>query len=968
MKYFLSYFSLFFLLFNTYSQSPLSTLDSENQKKWVDSVYNSLTIDQKIGQLFTIWVATKEGNEKMNEISEIIKKNHLGGLIFSLGNVKEQAIAANNFQSISKVPLLIGMDAEWGIGMRLDDAFSFPFNMTLGAIKDDSLVYKVGKRIGIHAKRLGVHINFAPVTDINTNPKNPIIGSRSFGEDKLNVTKKSLAYLKGMQSQGIMGSAKHFPGHGDTSSDSHKTLPIINFSSKRINDIELYPYKELIKNNLSGVMVAHMEVPSLERSPRLPSTLSKNIVTKILKKKLKFEGLVITDAMDMKGVVDFNKDESADVSALLAGNDVLLMPDNLDQSTISIKKALNKGKLTEKRLAISVKKILMAKYKAGLNKLNDIKIENLKSDLNTEEDKLLFEKLAKNSITLIKNENQLLPIKDLTKKIAYLKMGDSNSDEFFKMLNHYNKVDNIKSDDYQIEKLIKILDPYDLVIIGFHKSYKSPFEDYRFSKDEIKIIELISEKKNVILDVFAKPYALMDLDLKNIQSIVVSYQNNDVFQNVSSQIIFGAISAKGILPVSIGKNFPVNTHIKSNVLNRLSYSHPKNQGFNINKLKKIDSIALFAIKKKMIPGAQILVAKNGDVIYNKSFGNKTYKSSNKVNWDDLYDLASLTKILSSVPLLMNEYELDNLNLDTTLSDLFPNMDLNEKENLSIKEMLSHQAGLFPWIPFYKKTIDSLTYKPMSNWYRSSKEDGFSIKVTEDLFLKNVFLDTINVNIINSNLSDDKSYVYSDLPYYFIKSFLENKNNKDLDDQLKKKLLLGLGANRTTYNPTLSFSKNKIVPSEIDNYFRNTTLHGYVHDMGAAMQGGIGGHAGLFSNSNDVAKIMQMYIQGGYYGGIRFFKSSTIDDFNTCYFCDNNNRRGIGFDKPQLDDSKPTCGCVPMSSFGHSGFTGTYTWADPENKLVYVFLSNRTYPTMENRMLYKYNIRTEIQRVIYESFN
>ena len=968
MKHFLLIFSLFFCSFFTYSQSPLKTSDSENQKKWVDSVYNSLTVDQKIGQLFTIWVASKEGSEKMDEISEIIKKNHLGGLIFSLGNVNDQALATNKFQSISKVPLLIGMDAEWGIGMRLDDAFSFPFNMTLGAIKDDSLIYEVGKRIGDHAKRLGVHINFAPVTDINTNPKNPIIGSRSFGENKLNVTKKSLAYLKGMQSQGIMGSAKHFPGHGDTSTDSHNTLPIINFSSKRIHDVELFPYKELIKNNLSGVMVAHMEVPSLERSSRLPSTLSKNIVTKILKKKLKFQGLVITDAMDMKGVVDFNKDESADVSALLAGNDILLMPDNLDQSTISIKKALNKGKLTEKRLALSVKKILMAKYKAGLNKLNDIKIENLKSDINTEEDKLLFEKLAKNSITLIKNDNQLLPIKDLSKKIAYLKMGNSNSDEFSKMLNHYTKVDSIRSDDYQIEKLIKILDPYDLVIIGFHMSYKSPFEDYKFSKKEVRAIELISRTKNVILDVFAKPYALMDLDLKNIQSILVSYQNNNVFQSISSQIIFGAIPAKGILPVSVGKNFPVSTHIKSDVLNRLTYSHPKNQGFDINKLNKIDSVALFAIKKKMIPGAQILVAKNGDIIYNKSFGNKTYGSSNKVKWDDLYDLASLTKILSSIPLIMNEYELENLNLETTLSDLLPNIDLKDKENLSIKEMLSHQAGLFPWIPFYKKTIDSITNKPLSNWYKSSKRDGFSIKVTDNLFLKDVFLDTINLNIINSNLSDDKSYVYSDLPYYFIKSFLETKYNKNLDDQLKKKLLLGLGANRTTYNPTLFFSKNKIVPSEIDKYFRNTTLHGYVHDMGAAMQGGIGGHAGLFSNSNDVAKIMQMYLQGGYYGGIRFFKNSTIDHFNTCYFCDNNNRRGIGFDKPQLDDSKSTCGCVPMSSFGHSGFTGTYTWADPENKLVYVFLSNRTYPTMENRMLYKYNIRTEIQRIIYESFN
>ena len=371
MKHFFLIFFLSFISFFTYSQNPLTTSDSENQKKWVDSVYNSLTIDQKIGQLFTIWVASKEGTEKMNEISEIIKKNHLGGLIFSLGNVNDQALAANKFQSISKVPLLIGMDAEWGMGMRLDDAFSFPFNMTLGAIKDDSLVYEVGKRIGTHAKRLGVHINFAPVTDINTNPKNPIIGSRSFGEDKINVTNKSLAYLKGMQSKGIMGSAKHFPGHGDTSTDSHKTLPIINFSSKRIHDVELFPYKELIKNNLSGVMVAHMEVPSLERSPRLPSTLSKNIVTKILKKKLKFKGLVITDAMDMKGVVDFNKDESADVNALLAGNDILLMPDDLDQSTISIKKALKSGKLSENRLALSVKKILMAKYKAGLNKLND---------------------------------------------------------------------------------------------------------------------------------------------------------------------------------------------------------------------------------------------------------------------------------------------------------------------------------------------------------------------------------------------------------------------------------------------------------------------------------------------------------------------------------------------------------------------------------------------------------------------
>ena len=775
---------IFFSLFSTslLSQSSLVTKDYENQKIWVDSVYSSLTIDQKIGQLFTIWVATKEGPERMDEIADIIKTNHLGGLIFSLGNVKDQAIATNRFQSISKVPLLIGMDAEWGIGMRLDDAFSFPFNMTLGAIENNKLIYEVGERIGVHSKRLGVHINFAPVVDINTNPNNPVIGSRSFGENKFNVTNKSIAYLKGMQSQGIMGSAKHFPGHGDTSQDSHKTLPTINFDSKRINDVELYPYKELIKNNLSSVMVAHMEVPSLEKTPKLPSTLSKTIVTKILKKKLKFDGLIITDAMDMKGVVDFNKSESADVAALLAGNDLLLMPDDLDQSTLSIKKALNEGVLTTQRLSQSVKKILMAKYKAGLNNNLTIKLENLREDLNSEKDKALLDQLTKESITVIKNESQIVPIKNLSKKIAYLKMGDSNSDEFFKMLNHYTKVDLIDSNS----DFLQLIEGYDHVIVGLHKSDETPFESYKFTSTEKSNLELISKSSKVILTVFSKPYALMDIDLTNISSIIVPYQNNAVTQQKTAQLIFGAIGSKGVLPVSINESFPSGTSIKTKPLKRLSYSHPNNQGFDIKKLNKIDSIVRFAIDQKMTPGAQILVARNGEVVYNKSFGTKTYHSKNKIEWNDIYDLASLTKILSTVPLMMEEYEKENITLETTLSEMFPNKNLNDKSNLSIKEMFSHQSGLFPWIPFYKNTIDSITKKPLDSWYRTKKSDNFTIKVNENLFLKEDFLDSIALNINNSELYENKSYVYSDLPYYYMKSFLENKNNRNLDFQLKKK--------------------------------------------------------------------------------------------------------------------------------------------------------------------------------------
>ncbi len=713
---------LLFLLFYNYSfsQNPLISKDKVKQEIWVDSIYNSLSTDQKIGQLFTIWVATKQGADKMKEVSSIIKKNHLGGLIFSLGNIKDQAKYTNEFQSISKVPLLIGMDAEWGIGMRLDDAFSFPYNMTLGAVNDESLIYNVGKRIGVHAKRIGVHINFAPVTDINTNPNNPIIGSRSFGEDKLSVTNKSLSYLKGMQSEGIMGSAKHFPGHGDTSTDSHKTLPTINFSAKRINEVELFPYKKLIDNNLSSVMVAHMEVPSLEKEPKMPSTLSKNIISKLLKKKLKFEGLVITDAMDMKGVVDFNKNQSADVSALLAGNDILLMPDDLDESTKSIKNAINNGIITEKRLKYSVKKILMAKYKAGLHVNNEVNLNNIVEDMNSDVDKLLFEEITEKSITLIKNDNDILPLKDISSKIAFLEMGGSSSDEFFKMLNHYTKVDKIEYDS----EILRKIEPYNTVIVGFHKSNKSPFDPYKFSKSDKEILELISKNKKLILNIFAKPYALMDVDMTDISSVLVSYQNNSTAQNKSAQIIFGALPAVGKLPVSINNKYPVHTSIKTTTLDRLSYGLPSNIIFDLNKLNSIDLFVEDAIENKMTPGAQVLIAKNGKVIFNKNYGYKTYDKTEPIDWDNIYDLASLTKILSSVPLLMNEYENNTIDEESTLFDIIPDLNLRDKSNLLLKEMLAHQSGLYPWIPFYKETLDSINHDPLSSFYSKKKTNFF----------------------------------------------------------------------------------------------------------------------------------------------------------------------------------------------------------------------------------------------------
>ena len=505
-----------------------------------------------------MWVATKYGSDEINHISKLIKEHHLGGLIFSLGNIKDQGKAINHFQKISKVPLLISMDAEWGVGMRLDDAFSFPYNMTLGAIKNDSLVFEVGKRIGYHAKRLGVHINFAPVVDINTNPRNPIIGSRSFGEDKFNVSRKAINYLKGMHHYGIMGAAKHFPGHGDTETDSHLTLPSISFSKERINNVELYPFRQLIDNNLDGVMTAHLNIPNLDKNEI--STLSDRIINGLLIEDLGFEGLVITDALDMKAIVDFSKGNYPDVSALNAGNDLLLMPTDIAKSIKEIKKGLQRKKISSQRLEKAVKKLLLAKYKSGVNNFKPIEIENIVEDMNQDEDYALLDKLAEESITLVKNDINNLPFTTSNdESIGYIKFGDDSHDTFFKYLNNYKKVSHINksNSDSLFEKSMA----YDKIIIGLHKTDDSPFADYKFSADEISFIDKIKSKTNLTIVVFAKPYSMLDLDVRGIESILISYQNSKVFQTKAAQALFGAINVKGVLPVSINKDIPVNTSI-----------------------------------------------------------------------------------------------------------------------------------------------------------------------------------------------------------------------------------------------------------------------------------------------------------------------------------------------------------------------------------------------------------------------
>ena len=838
--------------------------------------------------------------------------------------------------------------------------------MTLGAISNNKLVEETGRLIGEHCKRLGVHFNFAPAVDINTNPKNPIIGNRSFGEDRDNVTAKGLAFMTGMQSAGTLANAKHFPGHGDTEDDSHYKLPTINFSAKRIDSIELYPYKKLIKEGLSSVMVAHLNVPSLEKQSGLPSSLSKHIVTDILKDSLGFKGLIFTDALTMKGAANFSETGAIDLAAFLAGNDVLLMSEDVKIGTKKILDAYNKGDITEDRLAHSVKKILMAKYKVGLHNYSPVGLYNLSKDLNRIKDDVLYEQLMENAITVVKNTNSLLPLRDLeTKKIAYVSLGDAKGSTFLEELKKYTKVHEISAD--KLDGVITKLQNYNTVIIGFHKSNDNPWARFKFSQKEMAWLYEIARTNTVILDVFAIPYALNDLlSVENIEGIVMSYQNSEIAQRKSAQLIFGAIGAKGKLPVSTGEFFLVGTGDSYNSLMSLSYGLPETVGMDSQLLNRIDSIANYAVNNKMTPGIQLLVARKGKVIYNKNFGYHTYSKKNKVDSDDIYDLASLTKILATLPILMELEEQGSVSLDSKLGNIMPEYKNSNKKNITLKKMLSHYAQLKPWIPFYYATLDTVTKKPDPKYYRTKRTKGFGIEVTNTLFLRNDYKDSIQKTIVESDLLSRLRYRYSDLPYYILKNYLEDFYDKSLDEITQDRFYKSLGANYTTYNPRRKFSLKDIVPTEVDNYYRYKKVHGYVHDMGAAMQGGIGGHAGVFSNANDVAKIMQMYLQKGFYGGKRYFSNETLEKFTKCHYCHVDNRRGIGFDKPQLGEEGPTCGCLSMTSFGHSGFTGTYAWADPEEEIVYIFLANRTYPQAGKNLLLRENIRTEIQRLIYEA--
>ncbi len=958
---------VFFLVINTVfaqQEKIFNDYESAAERKWVDSIYNKLSFDERVGQLFMVAAYSNKDMEHVKSIDKLVTDYKVGGLIFFQGGPVRQAKLTNRYQAESEVPLFIGIDAEWGLSMRLDSTYRYPWNMTLGAVQDMSLLETMGEQMGMQANRMGIHFNFAPVLDINSNPANPIIGNRSFGEDRQNVAERALALMRGIQSQGIYATGKHFPGHGDTASDSHYGLPYLPFDRQRLDNIEFYPYKKLFDEGLASIMVAHLNVPSIEAAKNYPTSISYNVITNILKGELGFKGLIFTDALNMKGASSYMQPGDIDLEAFLAGNDVLLFAENVPVAIEKFRQAFVDNVLTEERLSYSVKKILAHKFRAGLNNYTPVDLQNLYNDLNASEYEDLNYKLYENAVTVLKNDEGLLPVEHIeNEKIAYVKLGDDDGSVYLNTLQKYTEVTEIKEDSLHL--LMEKLKDYSTVILGFHKA-DGAWKKHDFTAKELTWIDSIAKNNKTILTVFAKPYTLIPLkNYRNIEGVIMAYQNNEIAQTVAAEIVFGAIGSKGKLPVTIAGSFRLNQGVQTRELGRLGFTTPQNAGMNTAWLTKIDLIAQRAINEKMTPGLQVLVARKGKVVYQKSFGYHTYDNDMKVRNSDIYDVASLTKILATLPNIMQLYDRGELKLDDKLGKLLPVFAHTDKKNITLKDMLLHQAKFQPWLPFYKATLDAGKH-PDSTYYSKMYSAEFPYQVAENLYLRKDYQDTIIARIAESKLLRKKEYKYSDFTFILLKEYLENKTGKKLDILSNENFYKPLGASYTTYNPLRKFDMSIIPPTEIDNYYRYQVIQGYVHDMAAAMQDGVAGHAGLFSNAMDVAKIMQMYLNKGTYGGKEYFSAKTFDTFNTCYDCREGNRRGLGFDKPQIEKSGPTCGCVSKSSFGHTGFTGTMAWADPETEIVYVFLSNRTYPEAGENRLSKENIREDIQKVIQEA--
>lgn len=962
--------------------------------RWVDSVYYTLSLNERIAQLLMIPAYSNRDRAHTEEVIRLIRQHGIGSVLFFQGGPGRQLAMAEQFQQESKVPLLMAIDGEWGLFMRLDSVPRLPRQMLLGAIQNDSILYEMGRFVAEQCRRVGLHINFAPAVDVNSNRNNPVIGTRSFGENPQRVSQLAIAYMKGMQDGGIFTSAKHFPGHGDTETDSHLTLPVVYRTRAELDSVELTPFRAMISAGVSGIMSAHLFVPAIDNQSKTPTSLSAKAIESLLRQELQFQGLIYTDALNMKGASEAFRSGELEVRAFEAGNDILVMPDKIPEAISAIREAILSGRIDSSRLEASCRRILAAKEMAGLASREPLSGQNLHTDLNGIDAALLQHKIMENAITVLTNRNRVIPITGLeNKRIALVLAGTDKPNFFVKRVADYCKTDLFFLPEKESEQktVLEKLQSYDLIIGGVHNTNSLPAKNFGVPASTIAFFDRLATRKPLVLSLFGCPYAWSGSKAASqYEALVIAYEESEMAHDKTAQILFGAMGAKGRLPVSINDSLRYGMGIDTQGNLRLAYVLPESIGIDSNSLTKIDSLVEAAIAAKAMPGCQVMAAKEGKVFFRKNYGDTRYSGGEPVTDSTLYDLASVTKIAATVVSAMKLYETRKLPLDKGIVTFLPELQGTNKARLTLRELLTHQAGLEAFIPFYQRTIEPINPEeklfssrrtqqysiPLSGsvfgnsatryvegWYATSASGQFPNQVADNLFISRYGRDSLYRIIDESPVKHRGRYLYSDLGSYYLMRIIEKEEATSLPDYAALNFYNKLGCETLGFNPLKRFPEKQIAPTADDSFFRRQLLQGYVHDEGAAMMGGVAGHAGLFGNANDLAKVMQMLLNKGTYGGDRLLAPETVNLFTACQYCRvNGNRRGLGFDKPDPDPRKK--GPVPIeavstTSFGHSGFTGPLVWADPQSGLLYIFITNRVHPDPQNNTLTGLSTRTLI---------
>ena len=961
--------------------------DNADCRQWVDSVMRTLNLRERIGQLFIYTIAPTQDKPNVDLLRKVVKDYKVGGLLFSAGTVPDQVALTNLAQEWADVPLMITLDGEWGLAMRLKETPRFPRNMVLGCIRNDSLLYEYGREVARECREMGIHVNFAPVADVNINPSNPVINTRSFGEDPSNVARKVVAYARGLEDGGVVSVAKHFPGHGDTNVDSHKALPTLRFSRERLDSVELYPFRQVIEAGLNGIMVGHLSVPALEGREGVPASLSRRITHDLLMDELRFKGLVFTDALAMKGV---SGSASLCLEALKAGHDQLLVPRRIKEDVEAVLRAVKRGELSEEDIARRCRKVLTYKYALGLSRKPFVRLSGLGARIDTPYARDLVRRLSLAAVTVLGNEEKTLPLDPTVKDVAVVHVGDhSELTPFMQALRNYAEPERFDvtrgMDAAQCTAFRKKLASCRRVLVCVTEdnlaSYRTFFETFA---SDVPVVYVLFVQGNRL-----KPW--MGRCLKKASAVLLAHDSGEDVQRGVADMLYGAVGIDGRLSASIGGTFAAGEGVTIEA-HSLPHCNPDEHGMDADTLSLIDDIVEEGIRKGAFPGCQVVVWKDGYEMFNKVFGTQEKGGSALVETTDVYDLASLTKMTATLLAVMKLYDQGLLSLSDYASAYLPFLKGTDKERITIRDLLLHESGLPSTLLFYQDAIDKDSYTgPLfkasadrlhtarlgrNTWgnphfrFRkgltsSCRTDSCTVQVADSLWLQSSFKQEMMRKIADARLRD-KRYRYSCVGFILLQQVVEACAGLPMDEFLQREFYGPMGLTHTGFHPLTFLPARHIVPTTTDAFLRKATLRGFVHDEAAAFLGGVSGNAGLFSNASEVAALCQMLLDEGMYRGRRYLSAETCRFFTTQ--TSRISRRGLGFDKPDKNNPRlnPCGASAPASVYGHTGFTGTCAWVDPGNGLVYVFLCNRISPDVWNNLLMEMEVRERIQETLYRA--